>query len=117
MACGRMARETELVIRVGLVLVAVRSGSGRLWRVGSEVHHGLWMIEPLGGDVVRARSRRTGRWQGGPRSMQRTTAELRDAQRWREAETFPEPRVDDCGYGCCKAGDVGLYSEVVRVAS
>lgn len=29
-------------------------------------------------------------------------------------ERFPAPREDDCASGCCKAGDVGLYSEAVR---
>lgn len=28
-------------------------------------------------------------------------------------EAFPM-REDDCRYGCCKAGDEGLFSEVVR---
>lgn len=27
-------------------------------------------------------------------------------------ERFPAPREDDCAYGCCKAGDVGLWSDV-----
>jgi len=30
-------------------------------------------------------------------------------------DVFPAPREDDCRYGCCKAGDVGISSEVVRV--
>lgn len=29
-------------------------------------------------------------------------------------EKFPAPREDDCKYGCCKAGDEGLWSEMVR---
>ena len=29
-------------------------------------------------------------------------------------ETFPAPRDADCSYGCCKAGDEGLFSEAVR---
>lgn len=29
-------------------------------------------------------------------------------------DVFPAPRTDDCRYGCCKAGDVGLSSEVVE---
>jgi hypothetical protein len=31
------------------------------------------------------------------------------------ADIFPAPRETDCGYGCCKAGDEGISSEVVRV--
>lgn len=34
----------------------------------------------------------------------------------RERENFPAPRENDCSYGCCKAGDVGLTSELVRAA-
>jgi hypothetical protein len=30
------------------------------------------------------------------------------------SETFPEPREDDCSYGCCKAGDEGRASEVTK---
>lgn len=30
-------------------------------------------------------------------------------------DIFPAPRDIDCSHGCCKAGDVGLSSEVVRV--
>lgn len=29
-------------------------------------------------------------------------------------EVFPAPREEDCGHGCCKAGDEGLFSEMVR---
>jgi hypothetical protein len=29
-------------------------------------------------------------------------------------ETFPAPREDDCRYGCCRAGDEGICSELVR---
>lgn len=34
--------------------------------------------------------------------------------RYRVPEKFPAPSDDDCAYGCCKAGDVGLYSEARR---
>jgi hypothetical protein len=30
-----------------------------------------------------------------------------------ELETFPAPREADCAYGCCEAGDEGLFSEAV----
>lgn len=32
---------------------------------------------------------------------------------WLTPERFPAPRENDCAYGCCKAGDVGLLSETV----
>lgn len=35
-------------------------------------------------------------------------------RRARPQERFPAPRDTDCAYGCCKAGDVGLCSELVR---
>lgn len=107
-----IAQEDGLVIRVGLVLVAVRGRSGRLWEVDREVHEGMWVLRPLGDDVRPATV--GNRMNGGVRVIWRTTGELRDAQRWREHEVFPAPREDACAYGCCRAGDVGLYSEVVR---
>jgi hypothetical protein len=45
---------------------------------------------------------------GPPITFGGTTAEPREA--------FPAPREEDCAHGCCKAGDVGLYSEVVEPA-
>ena len=31
-------------------------------------------------------------------------------------DVFPAPRETDCAYGCCKAGDEGISSEVIRRA-
>lgn len=28
-------------------------------------------------------------------------------------DVFPAPRADDCRHGCCKAGDVGVRSELL----
>lgn len=112
-ASAAVERDDVLVIRVGLRLVAVRGRGGRVWEVRRELHAGMWLIVPLGDDV---RPAQTGnRMNGGVRSMRRTTRELQDEQRWREQELFGAPRETDCAYGCCKAGDVGLYSEVSRV--
>ncbi len=33
-----------------------------------------------------------------------------------QLEKFPAPREHDCEYGCCKAGEEGLASEVVSIA-
>lgn len=62
----------------GATFVARRSSSGRRWKV-AEYRRRKYRLVPLGDDVVAARSERTGRWQGGPRSIWRTEAELREA--------------------------------------
>lgn len=41
-------------------------------------------------------------------------------QAWREGrarEIFPAPRETDCSYGCCHAGDRGLWSEAIPAAT
>jgi hypothetical protein len=103
-ASRRGARDDGRVISVGLRLVAVRSKAGDVWEVVELAWAGMW----------RLRLDRAGR---APVEMTRTTDELRDVQHWRELEAFPAPREQDCEYGCCRAGDVGLYSEVVSAGA
>lgn len=67
--------------RVGAVYMAHRSRSGRRWRVGSiDVRFKEVVLVPIGTDVKRARSARTGKWQGGVRSKRVGFAEL--CSRW-----------------------------------
>lgn len=51
-----------------------------------------------------------------PRAANTDSVPLRFLLATAPLEPFPAPREDDCAYGCYKAGDVGIGSELVRRA-
>lgn len=75
---------TTFELAGGLILVAKRGRGGRRWRVRGRSALDRWVLDPLGDDVVSARSGKTGKWQGGPRSIERSSEEL--YENWRVAE-------------------------------
>lgn len=71
-------------VKRGQTYVAVRSRSARRWRVAKYLHSQIWLLVPLGDDVVPAQV--NGRMQGGVRNITRGTEELLDPKRWRLVE-------------------------------
>lgn len=65
---------------IGAVYVSTRSRSGRRWEVDRQSRWG-WSLRPLGDDVMPAQT--GNRFNGGVRSITRTTDELRDRRKWK----------------------------------
>lgn len=77
------AADYVLAPRVGDVLVAARSKTGRLWRVVRKLPSELWLLYPIGDDVSSGGPQENGKWSGGVRAIRRGTEELTDQKRWR----------------------------------
>jgi hypothetical protein len=61
--------------KVGNVVRPMRSRTGRCWKV-ARLEDDICVLVPLGDDVLAARSERTGRWQGGVRSLRKPWREI-----------------------------------------
>lgn len=61
--------------RVGEVWRPIK-GSGRLYEIVGHPIDDEWTLRPIGDDVASARNERTGKWQGGVRTIRRGTGVL-----------------------------------------